>query len=732
MNQINAQRPSFPLPPLLLLGWMAFTLFLSLGGWRFATVPPRWLYPFIPAGAFEGVSHFTRLSAAYKGLFGPWRWMVSWELLGEIALAAFSLGLLTALGWALLRGLRLGLPGWVLAALGLPLGIGLYGFFATFLGLAGWLNQGWSIALLVLLLAAAGFWAWKSPLKPLPGPEKPEPLKPLEKGLVWPLALCFGLITLLTFYHAVLFPEVYWDSLILYLGYARGIFLEQAFPVKVVGQVGVGLGANYPHLFELTGASIAAWWGHWSPLYLQLATPLAGLAAFALMFDLLLRLTRSVFLALLVLVVIRSVPYLTTYHTWSSNYSFVILYSAAFFTAAQRYLQSGAFRWLLPATLVVAFSMHLNYLMGALWLPWLVTVVLGPLPVFRRHRFWGLFGAGLAVASVWYIRNWIVTGNPVYAFFSEIFGGRHINPEVMASASKEWQAHGDGIGVGDSTNLPGGPLMKRLLYSWTFFVNGFSSCYKWLPLFVQLVVPGVAFFLWGEARRLHQKTASHWQSPLGWAGLAYLGLLFFYHYALGPYYLYHLFGAFGIFAFFAARPLLPWLTAAHRPAWLVVLFSGWVFFAALMPGLPWALMGSKLARPDLVALRNPGMSQDLFYRLKFGELPRLLNLINEKCRGDAILTHENRHLLFHPSIRLVHMDDWEMQALWDLPEKEKLRRLQQAGVRWYLKAPYEADHPINARLGHGDWVGTPLLEKVGEAEGFVLYRFHYPSALAKN
>ena len=47
-------------------------------------------------------------------------------------------------------------------------------------------------------------------------------------------------------------------------------FLEHAFPVKVVGQVGIGLGANYPHLYALLGASTATMWGHWSSLYQQL------------------------------------------------------------------------------------------------------------------------------------------------------------------------------------------------------------------------------------------------------------------------------------------------------------------------------------------------------------------------------------------------------------------------------------------------------------------------------
>src|SRR5262249_3264422 len=51
-------------------------------------------------------------------------------------------------------------------------------------------------------------------------------------------ALAFAIITVLTLLHALGEPETYWDSLILYMGYAREIFYQGCFPYKVVGQVG--------------------------------------------------------------------------------------------------------------------------------------------------------------------------------------------------------------------------------------------------------------------------------------------------------------------------------------------------------------------------------------------------------------------------------------------------------------------------------------------------------------
>ena len=67
--------------------------------------------------------------------------------------------------------------------------------------------------------------------------------------------------------------------------------------------------------------------------------------------------------------------------------------------------------------------------------------------------------------------------------------------------------------------------------------------------------------------------------------------------------------------------------------------------------------------------------------------------INAHCRNSAILTHENRTLLFDPSIRIVNMDDWELQEVWGKSKEERLKRLKELGVRYYLKIPFEFDHP---------------------------------------
>src|SRR5690606_30762047 len=107
---------------------------------------------------------------------------------------------------------------------------------------------------------------------------------PVSLVTFWVFVVLFGLITLFVTLHAVGEPVVYWDSLILYVGYARDIYRQGGFPEKVVGQVGVGLGANYPHLYELLTAQTAAVAGFWNDAFAQLLPPVATTAALVLVY----------------------------------------------------------------------------------------------------------------------------------------------------------------------------------------------------------------------------------------------------------------------------------------------------------------------------------------------------------------------------------------------------------------------------------------------------------------
>jgi len=63
-------------------------------------------------------------------------------------------------------------------------------------------------------------------------------------------------------------------------------------------------------------------------------------------------------------------------------------------------------------------------------------------------------GLAGAIGSPWYVRNWIWTGNPVYPFAYEVFGGRNWSPKLAEKYRTEQLTYGTGRGLRDLVQVP--------------------------------------------------------------------------------------------------------------------------------------------------------------------------------------------------------------------------------------------------------------------------------------
>ena len=159
--------------------------------------------------------------------------MVGLDTWLEIGIGVGGIILIQFAGWLFLRCFRIYVPPSVAWALAFVMGVGVCGVLYTFVAMAGLLIQWVAVVLFVVLLIALtrsarrtghqadvglATEAWKvydadrraavqresqTWLEPVGGVEK------CLSGLMW---LLIGLITALTFYHALFFPETYWDS----------------------------------------------------------------------------------------------------------------------------------------------------------------------------------------------------------------------------------------------------------------------------------------------------------------------------------------------------------------------------------------------------------------------------------------------------------------------------------------------------------------------------------------
>ncbi|CAN5362194.1 hypothetical protein BH09SUM1_BH09SUM1_18220 [soil metagenome] len=732
------------------------------------------------------------LPGIFRALVLPWTFSLANSPLLECAEAFIAIALVQTLGLLLTRTCLSSSPGvspgrlrWAIA---FPIGFGVSGIFLELLTMA----HGLCAAAVWLLWIVMITLAWKSaPLRDCcqrhflttenhttlreqnPHSLFPIPHSRAEGALLIAAISITTLITLCTFWHAIFFPETYWDSLILYLGYGRMTFLQHAFPFKAEAQVGIGLGANYPHLYSTFGAASSTLFAHWSTLHERLAAPLAGAASCALVYYAVKLCWNDRLIAAATMLLFRCVPHSIAFTTYASDYAFAILFMAAFIALAANFFRAPTRGNLALLTVIPASSMHLNYLMGILWVPWFFVVLSSfilHLSSFKNphSRFiLATFLIGVASASPWYIRNTILTNNPVYAFFPQIFTHSiRVNPAVLKSAELEWFRNGDGIGqvaekyhdwstgeqrdvgaddfrraatlgdklrasflfwigfdlVAETADGRAGsiPLLDRLRFLATSDISQssaalnpriyYSKSYKMAPLIPAYFFPAVIvsiILLFVTRRRLAHPALRPAVYTLATAALL-SGLLLSYMYFLADFYLYQIIGILGPAAIFSSV-----IFAAARAAHRIVLRLAvcLVLLWGVVPGLAMAVMNFKISRENTVdgvtyspfnldAFRNPGTDPRLFLRMQYGDEVNVWDYVNENLKGEKILTHENRHLMFDPSITFVHLDDWDMQKGYDLPDAPATAKfLHDHGIHYYLRTPNENNQKINARLG---------------------------------
>ena len=113
-------------------------------------------------------------------------------------------------------------------------------------------------------------------------------------------------------------------------------------------------------------------------------------------------------------------------------------------------------KWLIASGVFCGFCLGTKYL-GALTLGWLFMWAMGSM-VTRRHFTLiplALFTlAALALGGGWYARNWLWTGNPVFPFAYEIFGGRGWTAGMAKDYTISQLAYGFGRGPSDWLWLP--------------------------------------------------------------------------------------------------------------------------------------------------------------------------------------------------------------------------------------------------------------------------------------
>ncbi len=291
-----------------------------------------------------------------------------------------------------------------------------------------------------------------------------------------------GVITLLAYFDAIMFPIAETDALIYHASAASIVYYNHGMPLIDGAGVGLGTSANYPLLFSYLGTYFYMFVGAVKDVYLRALTPTMWLLSILTTYLAGLKIGgRRIGLIAMFLVAMvpsyLSYAYQTTQETTETFFLalgfLLLIYAINEKSKAGYYQACGIF---FGAACLVSYQ-ALYYLVPlglTLGIMYLQTNARG---IVRKNLSW-LIVSLAAVGSAPYIRNLILLHNPVYPFFSGIFQSRDFSPTLFNFTVDIWRY------VAYTLVNPNNPTASG------FFINliAYRSLY---PLNATLIIPSL-------------------------------------------------------------------------------------------------------------------------------------------------------------------------------------------------------------------------------------------------
>ena len=332
----------------------------------------------------------------------------------------------------------------------LGLGVGFTGLITIILGIFGNLFQ-LPLNIAVILLCVGFLLATVYKQK---GKEKPSAREFLKSYFAigklrkpsnfgpWLLAcLAIGIIFFFCFYHALLTVIMHWDATVYHAVMPVIMYNNHGIPVIAGPSLGIEMSANFPPLFSALGAYYYIQIGLIEDFYLKAIPPVMGVLTVLVTYkigELLAGKKYGIISALF----LTMTPLFFRYSMYTTSYSMLAFFgSVSVLFLFLAIIREDTRYWILCGVFY-GFALLTSYLAIYLALFFIIALIyyfIKKKSGFRANRkIVLLLGASaLIIGGVWYLRNLVLLGNPVYPNSYTVLGGINIDPTIMQMTLKQ-------------------------------------------------------------------------------------------------------------------------------------------------------------------------------------------------------------------------------------------------------------------------------------------------------
>lgn len=310
------------------------------------------------------------------------------------------------------------------------------------------------------------------------------------KNNIWIILFIIPFV-LFSLFHDIFFPELYTDSIIYGIELSKIIFKEKRIPFIAGGpSVGLEFSANYPPGFQLIIVFLYSFIGNENVIYAKILSTLCLILLLFFVYNWSKELFKKEIMASISVLLLITTPFVILHSRFSFLYLYLMLQFSLGFYYLYKFNSTGERNHLIASLFFGSFASLTSYL-GLLYFPFMVFILASKNINIKKLLIFVIIP--IILISPWYIRNFILLGNPLWPFG----GGKYIDSLIVSANTKHFIELSKLIGFNYDT---AGDFAKSLKYLFFSYVDFFDSTKSngFRPYLTIFTIP--AIFIWFKKR----------------------------------------------------------------------------------------------------------------------------------------------------------------------------------------------------------------------------------------
>ena len=253
---------------------------------------------------------------------------------------------------------------------------------------------------------------------------------------LWLLACsAIGVIFFFCFYHALLTVIMHWDSTVYHAVMPVIMYENHGIPLIAGPSIGIEMSANFPPLFSALGAYYYIQMGLIEDFYLRVIPPVMGILTVLATYkigEVLAGKKYGIISALFLAIT----PLFFRYSVYATSYSILTFFGTISVLFLFLAIIRGDTRYWIMCGVFYGFALLTSYL--AIYLAPFFIIALIYYFIKKKSGFRAntkivflLVSSTLIIGGVWYLRNLVLLGNPIYPNGYTLLGGINIDPLII-------------------------------------------------------------------------------------------------------------------------------------------------------------------------------------------------------------------------------------------------------------------------------------------------------------